>query len=172
MYTTGAPIALASEGGGDRSIRFSVVATEALSLSIDQLECAMRVHPLRRSVLLLALTLLVGCDSGEPDAPDIYSLVGSYKLVQYGGAPLPNGNVTGGRLVLRIEQTIPSYHAEWVHNGAAVTSDGLYSVTGNTIGFFGTIQNKTFDHSGVIEGDQITVAVNDGVFTTFTFERE
>lgn len=129
----------------------------------------MRLHALGRLTPFFALAALVGCDNGDPNVPDADSLVGHYALIRYDGGPLPNGGVTGGALNLRIEETIPVYDIEWTRNGTRIGGEGLYSVTGNTIVFFGTLGGEAFDHSGIVDGDQVTLSVNDG---TFTFERD
>ena len=132
----------------------------------------MRLHLLARLTLLFAFAVLAGCDNSDSDVPDEHSLLGNYALIRYGGQAIPNGGVTGGELRLQLDQTIPVYHLSWVHNGARIESNGLYTVSAKTVSFFGSSGGRTFDHSGVIEGDRITINVNDGTFTTFTFDRE
>lgn len=129
----------------------------------------MRAHFLGRLTLLVALAALAGCDNSDPDER---SLAGDYTLIKYAGAPLPSGGVTGGELRLRIDQTIPGYNAAWTSNGGRVSRSGLYSVSENALSFTETSGGAIATYSGVVEGNRITVSVNDGTFTTFTFERD
>ncbi len=120
---------------------------------------------------LLSFTLIIACDSGAEE-PDAASVAGRYTLMQYGGAALPNGGVTAGNLRLRIDQTIPVYEADWIYNGAGVVRSGLYSVEGRTVEFTETSGADFVTYFGTVEGNRITVSLNDGTFTSFTFERE
>lgn len=132
----------------------------------------MRAHFLRRVTLLLLLAPLAGCDTGGSVGPDATSLVGHYTLIQYGGAPLPSGGVTEGELRFEINQTIPVYAAEWTANGSHVSRSGLYSVSGSALNFTETSGSAAVSYPGAVVGNRVTISVNDGTFTTFTFERD